>query len=281
MKDIEYFDKLWQDSKPKDGMVHNKETWDRKAKNWKSDSKETRERKIRQVDALIDFLLKNAVLESSFDVLDLGCGSGKYAVKMAEYVKSVTCSDISPIMLEYCKENAKEAGLKNIRFQEADFLTQSVLELQWEKKFDFVFTSLTPAVDSLKSIEKIEQITRKWAFNSSFVYLKDSLKDEICINVFEKELVSSWGNSSPYSIWNILWHKGRFPKIDYYEDESEEKYELSLETAEQIAESIIRDRDPNEEEINRVYKYLEKRYGNAPFVRKTEAMYAWILWQID
>ena len=28
-KDIEYFDNLWQESKPKDGMKHTRETWDR------------------------------------------------------------------------------------------------------------------------------------------------------------------------------------------------------------------------------------------------------------
>lgn len=280
-KDIEYFDKLWQDSKPKDGMVHNKETWDRMANNWGADSPKVRLKKDEKVEKIISYLEEQGALCEDYDVLDLGCGPGKYGIGFANKAKSVTLSDVSTVMLGYAKTNVEKAGVTNVGYEEADFLTQSVSSLGWEKKFDLVFTSLTPAMDSRESIEKINACTKKWAFNNSFVFLKDSLKDEVKQNVFGMETDSNFGNSSPYCIWNILWLLGLHPQITYYTDELDYEYPVTKESAFETVENIIRDRAPTDEEVERTLEYFKKTYGDGPVKRHTTSMYSWILWKVD
>lgn len=280
-RDLKYFDELWEASKPKDGMTHTRETWDRIAGSWSNYPGKVRAKMDGKVQAITEFLLGKGVLTEDTEVLDLGCGPGSYTMSFAKHAKSVTCSDVSPKMLEYSEENAKNLGLSNVEFKEADFLTQSVEELGWEKKFDLVFTSLTPAMDSLESIEKIERVSRKWAFDNSFVYLEDSLKNEVKENVFGMPVKNNqWGGSSPYCIWNILWLKGKYPEMSYYRESKTQEYGLNEKTAYDIAENIIRDRAPNDEEVARVFDYLKETRPEGKVVRKTNALYAWILWEV-
>lgn len=280
-KDIEYFDNLWQESKPKDGMKHTRETWDRIAQNWDHDSRKVRLKKDEKIIQLKDYLMAAGALSEDYDVLDLGCGPGKYGLEFAKHVRSVTLSDISPVMLDYARENALSVGAENVIFSEADFLTESVEKLGWKKKFDLVFTSLTPAMDNAECIRKINECSRKWAFNNSFVYFKDSLKDEVGQNVFGKPANTNWGNSSPYCIWNILWLMGLHPRMEYTGEKIDCEYELTKTVAEDAAVNIIRDRAPSEKEIDAVYRYLEKSYPDGRVIRRTESLYSWILWETD
>lgn len=280
-KDIKYYDLLWQDSKPKDGMKHTKETWDRIAKGWSRDSDKVRLEKDEKIILLKDYLIKAGALSGEYDVLDLGCGPGKYGLEFSKYARTVTLSDVSPVMLELARENTTLSGAQNISFSEADFLTESVTELGWEKKFDLVFTSLTPAMDNAETIRKINRCSRKWAFNNSFVYFRDSLKDEVGKNVFGKPVSTNWGNSSPYCIWNILWLMGAHPRMEYTGEKIDYEYDLTRTVAEDSAVNIIRDRAPSESEIDAVYSYLEKAYPDGKVIRKTESLYSWILWETD
>ncbi len=280
-RDIEYFDALWQDSKPKDGMRHTKETWDRLARGWNHDSLSVTSEKDKKIIQLREYLQNAGALMSGYDVLDLGCGPGKYGLEFAKYVNSVTLSDVSSVMLDYARENALSIGAENVIFSEADFLTESVEKLDWKKKFDLVFTSLTPAMDNAECIRKINGCSRKWAFNNSFVYFRDSLKDEVGQNVFERPANTNWGNSSPYCIWNILWLMGLHPRMEYTGEKIDYEYELSRTVAQDSAVNIIRDRAPSEKEIDMVYRYLEKAYPDGKVIRKTQSLYSWILWETD
>ncbi|MEN0063170.1 MAG: methyltransferase domain-containing protein [Myxococcota bacterium] len=58
-------------------------------------------------------------LKPGQSVLDLGCGSGYYARRMAREVGpkgTVYCVDLQPEMLTIAEQHAKEAGLTNLRF---------------------------------------------------------------------------------------------------------------------------------------------------------------------
>lgn len=260
--------------------MHNSETWDRIALGWNHHSENGPDKHDKKIVAISEFLKDRGALTPTSDVLDLGCGPGAYAMEFAKYAKSVTCSDVSPVMIEYCKESALKAGLKNVSFKEADFITQSVDELDFRKKFDLVFTSLTPAMDGLESVEKITETTRKWAFNNSFVYFKDELKNEVMDKVFGMPPSNKWGSSSPYCLWNILWLKGYYPEMNYYREDLTKVYEVSERTALDVAENIIRDRAPSDEEVSEVLKYLKATYTDGKVLRETEALYAWTLWKI-
>ena len=60
----------------------------------------------------VDFLIKELELESGASVLDIGCGTGRHAIELAQRGYVVTGVDISAGMLSEAKEKAKAAGVR-------------------------------------------------------------------------------------------------------------------------------------------------------------------------
>ncbi len=56
-----------------------------------------------------------AHLPANARVLELGCGTGTTALKLAPYVREITATDVSPAMIEIAR--GKGAGVENARFE--------------------------------------------------------------------------------------------------------------------------------------------------------------------
>jgi putative AdoMet-dependent methyltransferase len=62
-------------------------------------------------------------LDSSAAVLDMGCGTGAFAIHAAPYYRRVYAVDVAKAMLGRACRKAKKAGLTNIEFRRGGFLT--------------------------------------------------------------------------------------------------------------------------------------------------------------
>lgn len=75
-------------------------------------------------------------LEKNKEVLEIGLGTGRIAVKVAPYCKRLTGIDISSKTIQRAKENLKDH--LNIVFINGDFLSY-----EFKKNFDVIYSSLT------------------------------------------------------------------------------------------------------------------------------------------
>jgi SAM-dependent methyltransferase len=76
-----------------------------------------------QLQAMTDALLEAAQVRPGLRVLDLACGTGQPALDLARAVGPtghVTATDLSAGMLAITEDHAREAGLANIAFRQAD-----------------------------------------------------------------------------------------------------------------------------------------------------------------
>jgi len=62
-------------------------------------------------------------LDKSQTVIDMGCGTGAFALHAAPFCRKVYAADVSQAMLECAKQKAQAQGLTNIEFHEGGFLT--------------------------------------------------------------------------------------------------------------------------------------------------------------
>src|ERR1700689_1883649 len=60
-------------------------------------------------DSEIDFLLGK--VGSGDDVLDMGCGTGRFTIPLAERARSVSGLDMSPMMLATARQKLADRGL--------------------------------------------------------------------------------------------------------------------------------------------------------------------------
>ena len=62
-------------------------------------------------------------LDASATILDMGCGTGAFALHAAKHYQTVHAVDVSRAMLGRARRKAKKAGLQNVRFHHGGFLT--------------------------------------------------------------------------------------------------------------------------------------------------------------
>ncbi|MHC4633527.1 MAG: class I SAM-dependent methyltransferase [Planctomycetota bacterium] len=62
-------------------------------------------------------------LKAEQTVIDMGCGTGAFAVNAAEHCRKVYAVDVSKAMLSCARRKARKARLNNIQFENGGFLT--------------------------------------------------------------------------------------------------------------------------------------------------------------
>lgn len=80
-------------------------------------------RKFRNYREEAERIISLLGLGSESSVIDMGCGTGAFALNVAESCGNVYAVDISEAMLRHCRCEADEKGLTNIRFCRGGFLT--------------------------------------------------------------------------------------------------------------------------------------------------------------
>ncbi len=80
---------------------------------------------------LVDFVIALLELEAGDRVLDLACGSGVHARRLAARGLDVVGVDIAPSLIRYNQQQAREDGLATVRFAQGD-----MRELAYQGEFD-------------------------------------------------------------------------------------------------------------------------------------------------
>jgi SAM-dependent methyltransferase len=68
-------------------------------------------------------LLRSWGLDRSSVVVDLGCGTGQFALAAATWCRRVVAVDVSPVMRERLRRKRDEADIENVEIVDAGFLT--------------------------------------------------------------------------------------------------------------------------------------------------------------
>ena len=95
-----------------------------------------------------------ARLSSGDDVLEIGCGTGTTALKLADAARHILATDISPQMIRIGEEKAREARIANV-----DFLAATVEDTRLDGRgFDAVL-----AFNLLHLVEDLDETLRRVA----------------------------------------------------------------------------------------------------------------------
>jgi cyclopropane fatty-acyl-phospholipid synthase-like methyltransferase len=88
-------------------------------------------------------------LRREHSVIDMGCGTGAFALYAAPYVRKVFAIDVSPAMLDFLKKKAEYSNLTNIECHHAGFLT---------------YNHNDEPVDAIVSITALHHLPDFWKF---------------------------------------------------------------------------------------------------------------------
>ncbi len=84
---------------------------------------DARHQKFRDYKKDAERILQALGLEAPPAVIDMGCGTGAFALYAAPHCQKVYAVDVSPAMLACARQKAEQAGLDNLEFCQGGFLT--------------------------------------------------------------------------------------------------------------------------------------------------------------
>ena len=84
---------------------------------------DARMQQLRDIEAEINSLIKAVAPTREARVLEIGTGTGEFALALAGLCKSVVAVDVSEVMLGFAGKKAKKRQVENIEFRQAGFLS--------------------------------------------------------------------------------------------------------------------------------------------------------------
>ena len=165
-------------------------------------------------DAFCKLLSDYDMFDNNATILDVGCGTGRYALALAKYCNKVVGVDLSSRMLDIARTRASEMDISNVDFICLDWHETDLEQLGYVKAFDLVFARMTPAIQSANTFMKLTDASRNWCVMSKPTKRTDFVSDELRKLIGMGEKHESSDNDILYA-FELLWQGGMFPKLEY------------------------------------------------------------------
>lgn len=183
------------------------ETWDRVAKSY--DDLDSCPDYMHQVNSVVQ-ILKEKVLTPEATVLDVACGTGTYAIRLAPYCRKVVALDISGGMLARLRQKAEAAGIENIEIVQQDWH-----HFEPDERFDLVFVSMTPLARSTENLRRMLMLSRRYFGLVSWAGIRENL---LLKRLFEQIMARPFKQKGMDIVlpFNYLYSLGYAPEMHFF-----------------------------------------------------------------
>lgn len=131
-------------------------------------------------ERIMGWIENQGVEFSGLSILDIGAASGIFTIPFAEKGASVTAVEPSELLVSLMKETIPPALESKIEIVNERYEEISIKDKGWEKKYDFAFASMCPAMSDWETIEQAINCARKYVYISTMAGHKEhTLMDEL------------------------------------------------------------------------------------------------------
>lgn len=127
---------------------------------------------------LLGFWQRSGMIFPGCKALDIGCGVGKYGSYLAALGCDVTLTDISPEMIRLAEKNMEKFA-SPWRACVCDFDTITGEESEFLDGFDFAISTMSPAIQDVKTVRKMSALTHGWCFITRFSSWNQPSRDRL------------------------------------------------------------------------------------------------------
>ena len=215
-------------------------------------------------------------------ILDVGGGSGRYALLFAKEFDKIHITDFSKNMLIHAAENAKENNLDNIIFSQVDWENEADIN-KLDYPYDLVFASMCPAVRNIDGVLKMINLSNNYCILNQFVFSKDSLYDYLAKRFGKNDSDSIKKSKDPHNdrefvneIFNYLWTEGYNVELKIFEEIKIENLEIDKAV---LLYSKRFDWEEDEKEL--LKKYIDEYAIDGICEVKKESKTALLIWKVN
>lgn len=253
------------------------EYWDKAARDYDTDEKEINDGRFEKV---IEIFKRKGLLFNEMAVLDIGCGTGTFAMTLARQGAHVTALDFSEGMLAKFREAIPLDLEKRITILKEDWHNINIRKVGWYGKFDLVIAFMSPGMATPRAFFNMMQCSRKGCAIKGWADKRDHpILSDLWSKIMEKDLEDN-PQSFLYKI-NLLFSLGIFPEITFDtihwdQDMSvDEEVERQVAFFHKISHKTIR-------ELETIIRpYLESISVNGRIIHAHEGKTATAVWTLD
>ncbi|NTV89748.1 MAG: class I SAM-dependent methyltransferase [Clostridiales bacterium] len=199
-KDADFWDKEWQEAKKQSLYsrrrkdMNEAEWWSRRAPGYsgrdaaaggfagaESDSK------VKRSAEILRMLINSEFVDSTADLLDIGCGPGSYSIPLAGRFRKVVALDPSEGMLSILRERAASMGITNIETVCMNWNEADLQKLGWNRRFGLVMAMKTPGIDGAEALKKMNEASCGGCFYNGFIKRDDRIQQELWRLFFKED----------------------------------------------------------------------------------------------
>jgi len=286
IKKPEYWDYVWEKARRRSSSKKGAEgyqeypvdKWNKRAAGY---AKQTSgEVKTRRWFSVMDFFARcNFQITPEMKILDIGSGPGSFAIPFAETGAQVWALDPAEKMIEILQKEAAKKNLTSIQTFTEKWEDVDLESRGWFKKFDLVFASMSPGINSLDTIKKMLAASKSYCYISSFAGPRIYPLQE---TIARRILGEDYQTYTPDIIYpfNILYAMGYLPNVLFEENYSEREVDLEDVYYEIITHiAMYTQITPEIQAV--VEDYLQKnRNKENKVVKKTKSRIGMLLWQV-
>ena len=219
-----------------------------------------------------DELISRMNLSSHNSVLDVGCGDGAIAIRIAKKVKQVTAFDANPNLLFPITQRANSEGIMNLKFVNAEWLeTRISRDIALH---DIVLASrFRQIMNLMKFLEQMHLAARECCY-ITWIAEREEMDANIC-DILGKEY-----HPLPdyFVIVNMLENMNISPSVEIFETLETHEFNSEQDAIENTMRGyLIEDQEARNKIAQMVASGLEYREGYV--VRNTPAKWALVGWE--
>lgn len=195
-------------------------------------------------------------LDGSMTALDIGCGSGIYALALAPLLRKAAGCDVSDRMIAAAERRAADLGISNASFFCMDWETADLDALGWRRRFDLVFAHMTPAIHSYCALDQMTACAGRHCFLKRPARRRDLVLDQ-AMELLGLRTRGQDADESMEYVFCYLWRNGFEPQFRYGHECWQEDRPLE-EALEWCLGSAALQRPLTDRECREVRSFLER-----------------------
>ena len=265
------FEERWIAKKKRTDLSETQQFWDNRAVEFNEIGK-------RQMDddPVITLLKSKGAIFPGAQVLDIGCGAGRYSKAFLEMGCEVVGIDISPNMIDFSKENTASLNADHFTFKVLTWEQADLAAEGWEGYFDLVFASMSPAISGPEEVRKMIQASKGYCFMSSHLIKEDKIGTELR-TVLNQESRAADYRDTLYYAFNMLWEMGYFP--EFRNSDNQRVKVWNVEKAANYYEHMLRATDA--ETKQEIRDYLDKKSDKGQIEDVNYSKNGQLLWSVQ
>ena len=147
-------------------------------------------------------------------ILDIGCGTGIFTLPLAREAAMVTGLDDSVSMISRMENVMASEDIRNVTPITAAWKDIDISARHFEKAFDIVWVSMSPAIQTAQDFERMEKCARKWCV---YVGWGRKRKNALMEEIFSLHGARYGPPPGAAAAYDILVQSGKNPSLDYFE----------------------------------------------------------------